>query len=219
MALFKNDLSEYVTPRRAGHARLVVTLEGVDGKRDAHVLTARLHGDMIGQFIEYPDGRSPDASLLTSKISPDEAPSAKVGTQPLSAHFFTALSRSWGPTVERGQQRGSQITIRSSSAVRTVRRDRSQRNTTRGRALTKARRTSGFAAGQVGARRTSVPIGKPTEVVEGGNGGPRRGSGAEQTTNTCRRRTFARSRSPTSTRSCSSSCSRIHRQKYLGGWL
>jgi hypothetical protein len=184
MVLFKKDISEYGPPWRAGHARLVVAPEGIDGNSDAHALRTRLHGDMIGQFFEYPDGRSPDAFLLTSR---DEATGAKVGTQLFSAHFSTALGRSWGQTVERGQQRRLHITIRSSSAVRTLRRDRSRRNTTRGRALTKAQRTSGFATGLVGGRRTSVPIGKPTEVVEGCCGGAARP----------KRRDASKSRAPT----------------------
>jgi len=125
MALFKNDVSEYVTSGRLNPARLVVTFTPVDGSPDRYAVKARVDDDgeiTAGQFAARPEWRSPDASLLTSKSYPVEPQRAKVGTQLFSALFSGALSRCWAQAVERGRQptdrgrqRGLHIIIRSSS--------------------------------------------------------------------------------------------------------
>ncbi|GAA3688430.1 hypothetical protein GCM10023081_27210 [Arthrobacter ginkgonis] len=118
MALFKNDVSEYVTPGRVNPARLVVTFTPVQGSPDRYDVTAQVDDDgelMTGEFVARPEWRNANAPFPTSKIYPAEPPRAQLGTQLFSNLFSGALSRCWAQAVERGRQRGLHILIRSSS--------------------------------------------------------------------------------------------------------
>ena len=108
MALFKNDVSEYVTPGRLDPARLVVTIRPDERDPDRHDVTARVDDDSVvatGSFVVSPEWRLQGARPTTSKVYPAEPNRAKIGAQLFSALFSGALSRCWAQAVERGRER------------------------------------------------------------------------------------------------------------------
>ena len=119
MALFKNDVSEYVTPGRLDPARLVVTIRPDERDPDRHDVTARVDDDSVvatGSFVVSPEWRLQGTRPTTSKFYPAEPNRAKIGAQLFSALFSGALSRCWAQAVERGRERGGlHIVIRSTS--------------------------------------------------------------------------------------------------------
>ncbi|MCD5341534.1 CHAT domain-containing protein [Arthrobacter sp. AK04] len=127
MALFKNDVSEYVTSGRFFPVRLVVAFTPVNGSPDRYSVTARVDDDDLtteSQFVANPEwlqSRSFALSLPTSKVYWTAPSRTAVGNQLFSALFSGALSRCWAQAVERGRQRGLHIIIRSSSyAVQSI---------------------------------------------------------------------------------------------------
>ncbi|GAA2161312.1 CHAT domain-containing protein [Humibacillus xanthopallidus] len=118
MALFKNDVSEYVTPGRPEPARLVVTIEPVDGDPDRHDVTAHVDDGAViatGSFVVNPEWRTPGTRTPTKSFVP-EPNRPRVGAQLFSALFSGALSRCWAQAVERGREQGAlHIIIRSTS--------------------------------------------------------------------------------------------------------
>jgi len=119
MALFKNDVSEFVTPGTMDPARLVVTIVPDARDPDRHEVTAQVDDDGLiatGSFVVSPEWRSQGTRPTTSKIYPAEPNRARIGTQLFSALFSGALSRCWAQAVERGRERGGlHIVIRSTS--------------------------------------------------------------------------------------------------------
>ncbi|WP_404388630.1 CHAT domain-containing protein [Humibacillus xanthopallidus] len=119
MALFKNDVSEYVTAGRLDPARLVVTILPDDRDPDRHDVTAQVDDDggiATGSFVVSPEWRLQGTRPTTSKIYPTEPNRARIGAQLFSALFSGALSRCWAQAVERGRERGGlHIVIRSTS--------------------------------------------------------------------------------------------------------
>jgi hypothetical protein len=119
MALFKNDVSEYVTPGRLDPARLVVTIRPDERDPDRHDVTARVDDDSVvatGSFVVSPEWRLQGNRPTTSKFYPAEPNRPKIGAQLFSALFSGALSRCWAQAVERGREGGGlHIVIRSPS--------------------------------------------------------------------------------------------------------
>ncbi|HET8988943.1 MAG TPA: CHAT domain-containing protein, partial [Humibacillus sp.] len=119
MALFKNDVSEFVTPGTMDPARLVVTIVPDDRDPDRHDVTARVDDDGVtatGSFVVSPEWRTQGTRPTTSKTYLAEPNRPKVGAQLFSALFSGALSRCWAQAVERGRERGGlHIVIRSTS--------------------------------------------------------------------------------------------------------
>jgi hypothetical protein len=119
MALFKNDVSEYVTPGRPEPARLVVTIEPSEGDPDRHDVTAHVDDGAVvatGAFVLSPEWRTLGTRTPTTKTFAPEPNRPKVGAQLFSALCSGALSRCWAQAVERGREQGAlHIIIRSTS--------------------------------------------------------------------------------------------------------
>jgi len=119
MALFKNDVSEYVTPGRLEPARLVVTIEPVEDDPDRHDVTAHVDDGAVvatGSFVVNPEWRAPGTRAPTTKSFVPEPNRPRVGAALFSALFSGALSRCWAQAVERAREQGAlHIVIRSSS--------------------------------------------------------------------------------------------------------
>ena len=115
MRVFKNDVSDFITPENP--ARLVVTIRRQGPSSDSFDVTAEVDGEtpLTGQFVMHPQWQAQAQGQSSSRADLAD-PLRDVGAQLFSALFSGSLSRVWAQTVDRARGKGGlHIVIRSES--------------------------------------------------------------------------------------------------------